>query len=553
MNVTATAPGPVTNTTGTISSTNGGTGNAATASLTVGTAAVITSANGGTFTVGVAGSFTITTTGSPTPSITETGALPSGLTFVDNGNGTATLSGTPLASGTAGVYTITVTAHNGVGADSVQTFTITIGKGTPTLTWATPAAISFGTALSGTQLDATASVAGSFVYAPAAGTVLGAGSQTLSVTFTPTDANDFTTATASVTLIVNKGLPVITWAMPAAISFGTALSATQLDASTTVAGTFAYSPATGTILGAGSQNLSVTFTPTDGTDDSTATAQVSLVVNPAGTTNGLFSSASTANVGVSVTFTATVLSSAGTPSGNVTFLDGGTTLGIVPLVAGSAAFTTSTLTAATHTIGAIYSGSANFAASNAPSITETIVAPQFTLSVSAPTSVVQAGQTAIIPLTVTPVGGFSGPIQFSVTGLPPKATFTFSPPVLTLGANPAIETLTIVTVAPSNTVPGVAAVAAPSRMILAGILWFPVGGLLLTGVSFARRRNGKGAAWIVLLALFAGAGILAGCAGEPRFKFPGTPDGHYTLTVTATAVNSPGTPPQSTMVTLIVK
>ncbi len=553
VNVTATALGPVTNTTGTISSTNGGTGNAATASLTVGTAAAITSANGGTFTVGVAGSFTITTTGSPTPSITETGTLPSGLTFVDNGNGTATLSGTPLASGTAGVYTITVTAHNGVGADSVQTFTITIGKGTPTLTWATPAAISFGTALSGTQLDAIASVAGSFVYAPAAGTVLGAGSQTLSVTFTPTDASDFTTATASVTLIVNKGLPVITWAMPAAISFGTALSATQLDASTTVAGTFMYSPATGTILGAGTQNLSVTFTPTDGADDSTATKQVSLVVNPAGTTNGLFSSASTANVGVSVTFTATVLSSAGTPSGNVTFLDGGATLGIVPLAAGSTAFTTSTLTVGTHTIGATYSGSANFAASNAPSITETIVAPQFTLSVSAPTSVVQAGQTATIPLTVTPVGGFSGPIQFSVTGLPPKATAMFSPPVLTLGANPAIETLTIVTVAPSNTVPGVAAVAAPSRRILAGILWFPVAGLLLTGVGFARRRNGKGAAWIVLLALFAGAGILAGCAGEPRFKFPGTPDGHYTVTVTATAVNSPGTPPQSTMVTLIVK
>jgi hypothetical protein len=99
----------------------------------------------------------------------------------------------------------------------------------------------------------------------------------------------------------------------------------------------------------------------------------------------------------------------------------------------------------------------------------------------------------------------------------------------------------------------VAAAASPSRMILAGILWFPVAGLLLTGVGFARRRNGKCAAWIVLLALFAGTGILAGCAGEPRFKFPGTPDGHFTLTVTATAVNSPGTPPQSTMVTLIVR
>ena len=54
----------------------------------------------------------MTTTGTPAPSLTETGALPSGVTFKDNGNGTATLGGTP-ASGTAGVYAITIRAHNG--------------------------------------------------------------------------------------------------------------------------------------------------------------------------------------------------------------------------------------------------------------------------------------------------------------------------------------------------------------------------------------------------------------------------------------------------------
>jgi len=55
-------------------------------------------------------------------------------------------------------------------------------------------------ALSGTQLNATASVAGSLVYTPAAGTVLGAGSQTLSVSFTPTDTTNYTGATGSVNL-----------------------------------------------------------------------------------------------------------------------------------------------------------------------------------------------------------------------------------------------------------------------------------------------------------------------------------------------------------------
>src|SRR5437773_1640105 len=58
-------------------------------------APVITSANGATFTVGSAGTFTVTTSGSPTvTTIAETGVLPTGVNFTDNGNGTATLSGT---------------------------------------------------------------------------------------------------------------------------------------------------------------------------------------------------------------------------------------------------------------------------------------------------------------------------------------------------------------------------------------------------------------------------------------------------------------------------
>jgi beta-glucanase (GH16 family) len=80
---------------------------------------------------------------------------------------------------------------------------------TPVVTWATPAAIIYGTALGATQLNATASVSGTFAYTPAAGMVLAAGSQTLSVTFTPTDTTDYTTATAKVTLMVNPTAPAI--------------------------------------------------------------------------------------------------------------------------------------------------------------------------------------------------------------------------------------------------------------------------------------------------------------------------------------------------------
>jgi probable HAF family extracellular repeat protein len=156
------------------------------------------------------------------------------------------------------------------------------GKTTPTITWPTPAAITYGTPLSGTQLDASSAVAGTFVYAPPSGTVLKAGLQNLSVTFTPTDTTDYATATASVTLLVNQAKPAIIWAIPAPITYGTALSATQLDASSGgLAGTFVYTPAAGAVLPAGVQTLSVTFTPADTTDYTTATATVQLTVNPA--------------------------------------------------------------------------------------------------------------------------------------------------------------------------------------------------------------------------------------------------------------------------------
>ena len=76
--------------------------------------------------------------------------------------------------------------------------------------------------------------------------------------------------------------PAINWPIPAAITYGEPLSATQLDAKSTVAGTFTYSPAAGTVLGAGTQTLSANFTPTDTTDYTTpATTTVRLTVNPA--------------------------------------------------------------------------------------------------------------------------------------------------------------------------------------------------------------------------------------------------------------------------------
>jgi hypothetical protein len=110
--------------------------------------------------------------------------------------------------------------------------------GTPqlgsTINWPTPAAIVYGTALSGTQLDATATLnghafPGSFTYSPAAGTVLPAGTNTLTTIFTPSTPG-YGQETASVQIKVNPEPTVIIWATPTPITYGTPLSDLQLDA-----------------------------------------------------------------------------------------------------------------------------------------------------------------------------------------------------------------------------------------------------------------------------------------------------------------------------------
>jgi hypothetical protein len=94
--------------------------------LTVNQAPKITSAAAATFVVGQFGTFTITTTGFPKATITA-GALPAGLNFTNNGNGTATLSGTP-ANGTASLILppVVITATNGVGTPATQNFKLTV-------------------------------------------------------------------------------------------------------------------------------------------------------------------------------------------------------------------------------------------------------------------------------------------------------------------------------------------------------------------------------------------------------------------------------------------
>jgi Flp pilus assembly CpaE family ATPase len=184
----------------------------------------------------------------------------------------------------AGTHTLAVifTPNDAAAYTTAQaSVTLVVTKATPAITWPAPAALSYGVALSAAQFNATASVPGRFVYSPAAGEVLGAGTHTLSTVFTPADAASYATAQAGVSLTVTKAAPVVAWPAPAAVTHGTPLGVAQLNATASVPGRFAYTPAAGAVLPAGVQTLSATFTPTDAANFTTAQASVSLTVGKA--------------------------------------------------------------------------------------------------------------------------------------------------------------------------------------------------------------------------------------------------------------------------------
>jgi large repetitive protein len=319
----------------------------------------ITSDDSTTFTTGKAGTFKITTTGMPAPSMSETGTLPDGVLFTDNGNGKATLSGTP-ADGAAGSYPLTLTADNGtepvtqtftlvvdaaptftsadtttftVGADG--TFTVSAnGMPTPSLsTDVLPSGVSFfdngnGTGvLSGTPAEGTAKAKGYSIKITAANS---AGSSTETFTLVvnevpafTSDANaTFTTGKVGTFKVTTSGTPNAALSETGTLPDGV-LFTDNGNGKATLSGT----PADGA---AGSYPL--TLTADNGTEPVTQT--FTLVVDAAPT----FTSADTTTftVGADETFNVTTqgipvasLSETGSLPSGVNFSDNGNGTGVL--------------------------------------------------------------------------------------------------------------------------------------------------------------------------------------------------------------------------------
>ena len=317
----------------------------------------------------------------PHPPLHESGSLPGGVTFLDNGNGTATLSGTPT-SGSGGTYTLSITASNGVDPEATQTFTFTVDQA-PAITSDNDTTFTVGSA--GTfsvtttgfpnaslerdrrparrrqfprQRNGTATLSGM----PAAGS---AGVYTLMLTadngVAPDASQDFTThrhvreqrdngpispsttvygQLLTISAHVSTGASGIVPTGTVTFRAGnTVLDRATLDASgnaTFSTSTLAVGPYMITASYGGDANLS-----------SSTSTPMALTVNPAPTAVTAQPSTSVTTVGQPITLTATITTppGTGTPTGTVTFMDGTTVLGTAPVYpAGSVSPTVSSPT-----------------------------------------------------------------------------------------------------------------------------------------------------------------------------------------------------------------
>ncbi|MCW2930892.1 MAG: hypothetical protein JWM19_1854, partial [Actinomycetia bacterium] len=298
---------------------------ALTITVTTAAAPAITSASTADFTAGQAGAVAITTTGSPVPAITESGMLPAGLSFTDNHNGTALISGTPTTTGTTD---ITITASNGVSPNATQSFTIVVGTA-PAFTSAGTATARVGTSLSFTvttsgypapslgwsnvppgltftdnhngtgTLAGTSATAGTYAMALSAVNAYGTAQQTLTVTvqlapsITSASSATFAAGTAGSFTVTTTGSPAAKLsatsspALPSGVTFKDNGNGTATLAGTPPAGS------------QGVYRLTVTATNSAGT----ATQSLALTVN-----SGLVitsASSATATSGKAFSFTVT--------------------------------------------------------------------------------------------------------------------------------------------------------------------------------------------------------------------------------------------------------
>ncbi len=237
-----------------------------TGNLTLNGAGVLSNAPGGTFNWNAGGTLV--------NNYADNLFANAGQVNVAVGSGTASLNAPFVSSGT-------VTVNSGV-LDLNSSHNLTGGTlnfGINSLTSYGQISLSGAAALTGT-LSATLNNG----FLPAIGNswqLLSYGSLSGSFTNTnlpPVAVWQTAAGSTALTIKVTSLVPATVWPTPAPIVYGTALSDAQLDASSTIAGSFTYNPLAGTVIPSGNQTLSATFTPNDPVHYSPATLTTTINV-----------------------------------------------------------------------------------------------------------------------------------------------------------------------------------------------------------------------------------------------------------------------------------
>jgi hypothetical protein len=364
---------------------------------------------------------------------------------------------------------------------------IDIQTGT-TVAWATPSSIYYGTPLGPNQLNATATVTGSttpvpgtFTYSPAAGTVLPVGTNTLNVTFTPTDPTAYTGSTGSTTILVLPDTTTTTLtSSPNPSVFGNSVAFTA-----TVVGNAAAPVGVVYFYDAGVPIGQATLTASTGdasaatlniTTLATGTHSITAVYNPSGVasspSNSNFKSStslplSQVVLGVSVTSitglvspidygqiigNTAVVSVAGSSSGGtVTVYINGVNVCVLPVNQGAQntcpASTGAGYQPGTYSIYAVFSGDALYAGSTSPTYTVQVVPDPTTTTVISSLNPSRLTNSITFTATVTapyatPTGTvvlYDGTTQLGVGTLTAlngtSATATYSTSALAVGSH----------------------------------------------------------------------------------------------------------------------
>ncbi len=361
------------------------------------------------------------------------GGVPAGVTAtVSQQNpvsGTVTITFTSSMAATAQKAPITVWGTSGSRVHSITYYVqIQPTQLASTVSWTAPQAITYGTALGASQLNAVLSVPGTCVYSPGAGTVLAAGTHTLTVNCTPADTYNYSTpapvtvslsisnapltiTASSQTLAYKAAIPVIT---PIYSGFVNGESSASLSKAPSCSTTYysslpAGSPASSSCWGASAANYTIAYVP--GTVTIVQASQtITLANTPASATYGAspVTLSATSSSGLAVTFSGTT---------------------------GVCTVSGSTLTfaaAGVCTITANQAGNSNYLA--APTVTRTITVNPACLTITASSPSVVFGS-PVPTITATYSGFVNGDGAASLAALP--ACTTAYTPTSPAGSSPA--------------------------------------------------------------------------------------------------------------------